>query len=133
LSDLNDDMITLRRAQEHAHAYRGWLDSWHTFSLQPGEFQYLAAGTGVRHSEFNALEQGPMHFLQAWIAPDGKGAQPRYAERALANAATNEPHLVASKGGSDGSIAINQDAEALLGKFAAGGQVSHLLKPCRHA
>ena len=41
--------------------------------------------------------------------------------------------MVASKGGRDGSIAINQDANLYLAKFTNGQVVSHELKPGRHA
>jgi hypothetical protein len=38
-----------------------------------------------------------------------------------------------SKAGRDGSIAINQDADLYLAKLAPGNEVSHELKPDRHA
>ena len=100
--------------------------------IRPGEVQYMAAGTGVRHSEFNPSPTEPAHLLQIWIVPDKKNAKPTYAENSFTNAATGKLHLVASKSGRDGLIAINQDADVLLGKFVAGGKVSHALRPNRH-
>jgi quercetin 2,3-dioxygenase len=31
--------------------------------LRPGEFQLMSAGSGIRHSEFNASADKPLHFL----------------------------------------------------------------------
>jgi redox-sensitive bicupin YhaK (pirin superfamily) len=101
--------------------------------IKPGEFQYMAAGSGVEHSEFNPSKTEPLRLLQIWIKPDAKGVKPRYAERNFANAETGKLHLVASKTGRDGSMEIHQDAELLLGKFEAGQSVKHSLTTNRHA
>ena len=100
--------------------------------IQPGEVQYMAAGTGVAHSEFNPSPTEPVHLLQIWILPDKKGVKPTYAEKSFASAATGKLHLVASKSGHGGSIPINQDANVFVGKFKAGDKISHALKPGRH-
>jgi len=101
--------------------------------IRPGEIQYMAAGTGITHSEFNPSPNEPVHLLQIWIVPDRKGAKPTYAEKSFANAATGRLHLVASKSGRDGSILINQDADVLIGKFNGGENAEYPLKPGRHA
>ena len=101
--------------------------------IQPGEFQYMAAGTGVVHSERNPSTKNPVHFLQIWIQPDATGLKPTYAERAFAKAPPGRLHLVASKSGRDDSIRINQDADLWLARFADGESVTHQLRPERHA
>ncbi|MSU56987.1 MAG: pirin family protein [Pedosphaera sp.] len=101
--------------------------------IRPGEVQYMAAGTGVQHSEFNPSEKEAVHLLQIWIVPDHKGAKPRYEEKSIAKAKTGALHLIASKTGRDGSIAINQDADFYVGKLASGDKVAHELRPHRHA
>jgi quercetin 2,3-dioxygenase len=101
--------------------------------IKPGEFQCMAAGSGVEHSEFNPSRTEATRLLQIWIKPDTKGVKPRYAERNLAKAETGRLHLVASKTGRDGSFEIHQDAELLLGKLDAGQKVSHALAKDRHA
>ncbi|HWB61502.1 MAG TPA: pirin family protein [Chthoniobacteraceae bacterium] len=101
--------------------------------IRTGEFQYMAAGTGVFHSEFNPSEKEAVHLLQIWIMPDRKGVKPRYAEKSLANATPNGLHLVASKTGRDGSMEIHQDADLWLAKLEAGNRVIHTLAPERHA
>ena len=98
-----------------------------------GEVQYMAAGSGVQHSEFNPSEKESVHLLQIWIKPDRMAAKPRYEEKSLARAKTGVFHLVASKTGRDKSIAINQEADLLLAKLNVGDTVEHSLEPKRHA
>ena len=88
--------------------------------IRPGNVQYMAAGTGVQHSEFNHSPLEPVHLLQIWIQPDTRGAKPNYAEKSFVDAPVGALTLIASKTGRDGSIAINQDANVLVGKFDAG-------------
>ena len=101
--------------------------------IRPGEVQYMAAGTGVQHSEFNPSKDEAVHLLQIWILPERKGLTPRYAEKSMKDAATGTLHLVTSKTGRDGSIAINQDADLWLAKLDAGNRVTHKLASGRHA
>jgi redox-sensitive bicupin YhaK (pirin superfamily) len=101
--------------------------------IRPGEVQYMAAGTGVQHSEFNHSPTEPAHLLQIWIVPDKKGAKPNYAEKSFATAEGGKLHLAVSKNGRDGSIVINQDVELFVGKLKAGDKVSYAFKPNRHA
>jgi hypothetical protein len=101
--------------------------------IRRGEVQYMAAGTGVTHSEFNPSDREPVHLLQIWILPDRRAVKPAYAERSFARAETGKFHLAASKLGRDGSIPINQDADVFVGKLGAGEKISQTLKPGRHA
>jgi hypothetical protein len=101
--------------------------------IRAGEFQYMAAGTGVQHSEFNPSKSEPLRLLQIWIQPDEKGVKPRYAEKNYANAPTGKLHLVASKTGRAGSMEIHQDADLLLAKLESGQAVKHPLAAKRHA
>src|SRR4051794_6608888 len=102
-------------------------------TIRPGEVQYMSAGTGVQHSEFNPSNEEAAHFLQIWIQPDSKGVAPRYAEKSLKDAPEGKLNLVTSKTGRDGSIPIHQDADLWLGKLGAGNRVTHTLAPGRHA
>ena len=101
--------------------------------IRPGEVQYMAAGTGVQHSEFNPSSDEAVHLLQIWIQPDRKGVTPRYAEKAFSNVASGTLNLVTSKTGRDGSIAIHQDADLWLAKLQPGERVTHKLGAGRHA
>jgi quercetin 2,3-dioxygenase len=101
--------------------------------IKAGDVQYMAAGSGVRHSEFNPSNDAEVHLLQIWIMPDAKGLPPRYAEKHFAATKPGALHLVTSKAGRDDSIAINQDADLWLAKLESGNRVSHQLAPGRHA
>lgn len=101
--------------------------------MRAGEVQYMAAGTGVQHSEFNPSKDEAVHLLQIWIQPERKGVKPRYAEKSLADAPAGVLHLVTSGSGRDGSIAIHQDADLWLAKLDPDTRVAHPLAPGRHA
>jgi hypothetical protein len=101
--------------------------------IRKGELQYMSAGSGVQHSEFNPSKDEAVRFLQIWILPDTKGVKPRYGEKSLRDAQTGKLHLVTSKTGRDGSIAIHQDADLWLVKLDAGQKVAKPLAKGRHA
>jgi len=101
--------------------------------IRAGEAQYMAAGSGVMHSEFNPKPDEAAHLLQIWIEPDATGVPPRYAEKSLAGAQAGMWHLVTSKTGRDGSMAIHQDADLWLAKLEPGQKVAHALAAARHA
>ena len=101
--------------------------------IHAGEFQYMAAGSGVEHSEFNPSATEATRLLQIWIRPDTKGVKPRYAEKSLATAPAGALHLVASQAGRDGSFAIHQDADLWHARLNPGQAVTHPLAAGRHA
>jgi quercetin 2,3-dioxygenase len=101
--------------------------------IRKGELQYMAAGTGVKHSEFNPSSDEPVHLLQIWIQPDRQGVAPHYAEKSLADAPAGRLMLATSKTGREGSIAIHQDADLWLARLDAGNRVTHPLASGRHA
>jgi redox-sensitive bicupin YhaK (pirin superfamily) len=101
--------------------------------IRTGEVQYMAAGTGVQHSEFNPSKDEAVHFLQIWILPERKGLKPHYGEKSLADAPKGRFNLVVSKAGREGSVAINQDADLYLARLEPGNEAAYALKPDRHA
>ena len=101
--------------------------------IRAGDVQYMAAGTGVLHSEFNPSEDEAVRLLQIWIQPDRRGVAPRYAEKTLAEAPRGEWNLVASKSGRDGSISIHQDADLWIARLAPGQSLSRRLAEGRGA
>ncbi len=101
--------------------------------IQTGEVQYMAAGTGVFHSEFNPSNSEPVHLLQIWIVPRERGVIPAYADRSLVGAEPGRWHCVASATGREGSIRIHQDADLLLSRLRPGDRVGHALAAGRYA
>lgn len=80
--------------------------------IRRGEVQYMCAGTGVRHSEFNHSRTEPARLLQIWIIPDRRGHAPSYQQIMIAAEEKRGTfRLVASPEGRDGSIAVHQDVE----------------------
>lgn len=93
--------------------------------IRPGVVQYMSAGTGVTHSEFNASNENPIHLYQIWLVPDGKGHAPRYEERKLVSEAGKGFELIASGDGRHGSIHIHQDVSLYAAKLAEGAVAEH--------
>jgi redox-sensitive bicupin YhaK (pirin superfamily) len=81
--------------------------------IRPGDVQIMSAGTGIRHSEFNHSKVEPVHFLQIWLMPDRRDIAPRYDQKSFLEVEKRgRLRLIASKAARDGSILINQDADA---------------------
>src|SRR3954451_20915681 len=70
--------------------------------IVPGDVQRMSAGTGVRHSEFNASKTDPVHFLQIWIIPNQMGIAPSYEQKTFTTAdKQGQLRIVASPDGQD--------------------------------
>ncbi len=102
--------------------------------IRPGEVQRMTAGTGVRHSEFNPSRDTPVHLLQIWILPERRDLEPGYEQTEFPEAdRRNRLRLIASRGGDDGSVHVNQDARIFASLLDAGTTVRHELEPGRGA
>ena len=100
--------------------------------LRPGELQWMSAGHGIEHSEYNASDTEPVHFLQIWIQPDRVNAAPGYEQRAFDPAAREGRWaLLASPDGADGSLAIRQQAWLRGVRLAEGAEVAFTADPAR--
>lgn len=104
----------------------------HRASIKPGELQAMSAGTGIRHSEWNASTDTPVHLLQIWILPDRKGLQPGYRQKAF-NPAPDHLVMVANPGGDNGALKIHQNAWVYVGRPRKGHAIGHELARGRHA
>jgi redox-sensitive bicupin YhaK (pirin superfamily) len=102
--------------------------------IRPGEIQFMRAGTGVTHSEYNHSKVDPVHFLQIWIAPDERGLKPTYAQQTFDREKARRGFvLLASKGGREGSVDVHQDVDLWMSLIGAGEHRELRLRPSRHA
>jgi redox-sensitive bicupin YhaK (pirin superfamily) len=103
-------------------------------TIRPGDVQRMSAGSGVRHSEFNASQAKPVHFLQIWIQPNVSDIPPSYEEKRFEAAEKRgRLRLIASPDGESGSVRIHQDVRAYGGLFDAAERADHELAPGRRA
>ncbi|MBV8499777.1 MAG: pirin family protein [Candidatus Eremiobacteraeota bacterium] len=49
----------------------------------PGDVQFMSAGTGVTHSEYNDSAIEPLHLVQMWVLPATLGTAPSYGQMAF--------------------------------------------------
>ena len=102
--------------------------------IKPGDVQYMSAGTGVAHSEFNASKTEPVHLYQIWMLPEKPGLQPAYDQKNFGeDEKRGKLRLVASPDGRDGSVRIRQNNDLYATLLSSGESVKHALKKNRYA
>ncbi len=121
-SDMEIISYVLDGALEHK-------DSLGTGSIiRPGDVQRMTAGTGVRHSEYNASDSEPVHFLQIWIIPEKDGLEPSYEQKTYSDEEKRgRLRLVGSRDGRDGSVTIHQDVDLYASLLTSGDKVTYEL------
>ena len=93
--------------------------------IGPGELQAMSAGSGLKHSEFNASPTEPVHLFQIWIHPDREDVKPGYSQKTFdREARRNRLQLVASPTGAEGSLKIEADARMYALILDAGATVT---------
>jgi hypothetical protein len=142
---INDDIVEAAQGfGQHSHrdaeilsyVFEGRLEHKDSMGngsvIEVGGFQYMSAGRGVLHSEFNPSPGERAHFLQIWLLPDESGGAPRYAEKTLGH--DTRPNaltlLFAGKPRAD-AIEIRADADVYVGKLDGGRSLEHRLAPGR--
>lgn len=78
-----------------------------------GLAQRMSAGTGITHSEWNASQHEPVHFLQMWVPPDVNGIRPGYQE-VVVGPELDRGDLVKIAGGDDDAALHLHQAGATL-------------------
>lgn len=103
----------------------------HKESLGRGAIQYMSAGTGVTHSEFNEGDED-VHLIQTWILPSEKGLEPQYGSKVFSpNQRHNRwLHLVGPEG-SGAEITLYQDASMYVCEIDGGKNVDFHLQQGR--
>ena len=102
--------------------------------IRPGDVQRMSAGSGIRHSEYNASQTDPVHFLQIWIIPERDGLKPGYEQKHFGpESKRGQLRLVGSPDGRDGSVTIHRDVDLYASLLDEGGTVTHRVAPGRIA
>lgn len=88
--------------------------------VKAGAVQYLSAGTGISHSEYNHSAEKPVHFVQMWVVPKASDLAPRYGQVDYTLADRLDRWLPIASGQPEVSspIAIWQDATAYVARLA---------------
>lgn len=94
--------------------------------IYPGLAQRMSAGTGILHSEMNATDGAPVHFVQMWVVPDTERIKPGYAQLDInSELARGGLVPVASGRGHDAAISIRQDGAVLwAGRLGMGETIT---------
>lgn len=89
-----------------------------------GEVQYMCAGTGVLHAEFNASKTEPVHLLQMWVTPSTRGLKPAWEQKSFSREEkTNKWLCVVSPDKKDGALTIHQRAKFYVSILKKGAKI----------
>lgn len=99
--------------------------------IHPGDAQRMSAGSGIRHSEYNASKDVPVHLLQIWITPGQKGLAPGYEQAALPPL-TGKPQLDLVGAPVGGAVTVHQDVRLWRAVIPAGTSLTVPLANDRH-
>lgn len=94
-------------------------------TLSRGSIQFMTAGTGIRHEEFNH-EDKPLRFIQTWIVPRSRRLKPNYgSSHGDENRKNQIQHLVSDVKNPDAvtPVKINQDVDAFVSELDLGRKV----------
>lgn len=125
------DMEILTWVVDGALVHRDDLGSEGTVAA--GQVQRMTAGTGIRHSEWNASDSDGLRFLQIWIRPEKAGLAPSYEEREVTWTEGRPLRLVASRDGRDQSLTIHRDVDVYVARLKAGEAATHKIAKGRGA
>jgi quercetin 2,3-dioxygenase len=97
--------------------------------IKKGDIQIMSAGTGLRHSEYNASASNTAKFLQIWVFPKLKNIKPAYGQKTFdVEGRKNKWQIVVSPDTADNGLNINQDARFALADLEAGKSIDYEMK-----
>ena len=102
--------------------------------VSEGGVQYMSAGSGVTHSEFNPSQTDEIRFLQVWLLPEVENTQPAYDTVNLTPADKDgKLKLFLSKDGRDGSMKTQADASVYAATLSGDQTITQDLTSGRKA
>lgn len=97
--------------------------------INTGDVQIMSAGSGIRHSEFNASKSDTVSFLQIWVIPKERNITPRYDQKAFnAEERKNKWQVVVSPDKTSDALWINQHSVFSLANLDAGSSLTYTNK-----
>lgn len=97
--------------------------------IKKGDIQVMSAGTGISHSEYNKNPDKEVKFLQIWIFPNKRNAEPRYDQITLnVEDRHNKLQQILSPKPEDAGVWIHQNAWFHLGKLDEGFATEYQIK-----
>ena len=126
------DMEIITYVLEGALAHK---DSTGTSSvIRVGDVQRMSAGSGISHSEYNASQTEPVHFLQIWIMPNDTELKPGYEQRSFdLEKSSGSWVLVAAPDAREEAVRVHQDAELWLAVLTKGKELTYSPSRSRRA
>ena len=95
-------------------------------TLYRGEVQYLSAGDGIYHSEFNNNDNDILRLLQIWIKPPQTNLPKLYGSHRYKFEERNNKLLnIVSSQKSNSSIKIYQDANIYVSELSQNTTITH--------
>ncbi len=95
-------------------------------TLKRGEVQYMSAGTGVFHSEYNHSKEKDLRLLQIWILPPKKGLKPIYGEELYSyNDRHNKLLNIVSSQEGNAQVKIHQDVNLYVCELDADKSIEY--------
>lgn len=99
----------------------------------PGGVQFMSAGTGVRHSEFNARNDRELHLVQMWVLPGKLGKPPTYGQKDFTEDDRHNRWLNVASGNAGISAPIDLTANAaFLVAQLDSGELTHRFQDGRY-
>jgi redox-sensitive bicupin YhaK (pirin superfamily) len=97
--------------------------------IKDDEIQVMSAGTGIRHSEYNASKIAQAKFLQIWVIPNKRNVIPRYDQIKLEKAKMkNKFYQILSPNSDDEGVWIHQNAWFHLAEIEAAKSLTYQVK-----
>jgi redox-sensitive bicupin YhaK (pirin superfamily) len=117
----NMEIVSIPLSGELAHKDSTGTDG----IIKTGDVQIMSAGSGIRHSEYNASQTETVNFLQVWVFPKEKYIKPHYDQKTFdVNDRQNKWQVVVSPDEKDGGVWINQDARFALTNLDTGKEIT---------
>ena len=95
-------------------------------AIKAGEVQYMTAGSGVMHSEYNASKTEPVHLLQIWLEADVPNRKPGYVQKKFERKSKlNRLCAIATPTGEAGSMHVHQSVALYASVLEARKELIH--------